>query len=128
VKSLELVVWDGDDAPLAWNGVRVRTSIPELYLVAPTGDYEVLIGNPEATAPAYEISHWRDTLLALEGSPAVLGPLKENPSYQRRARLAAGSGPQTVLLWSVLGLAVVFLLAITLRLARHEASPSSGDR
>src|SRR5439155_300908 len=53
VVALELVVQDGDDAPLEFRAARARLVLPELFLAAPAGDYFLLVGDPKASAPSY---------------------------------------------------------------------------
>src|SRR5207244_840348 len=52
VVALELVVQDGDDAPLEFRAARARLVLPELFLAAPAGDYFLLVGDPKASAPS----------------------------------------------------------------------------
>lgn len=118
--GLELIVNDGDDAPLSWDSIRVRIPLPAMHIAAPPGQYLLLLGDPEAAAPRYEIANLRETVLAIDSVSASTGPLIQNSLYQRRARLASGTGPQTVLLWVALGLAVLVLSAVTLRLVKQE--------
>jgi hypothetical protein len=126
VDSLELVVSDGDDAPLHFRAARVRLLLPELYLAAPAGDYFLLVGEPTASPPSYELARVRDVVLAVSSAPVELKAPGPNPDYSARARLLtrgrSGDLVPHVLLWGVLVLAVVVLTVMTLRLAR-----SSGD-
>ena len=111
VVALELVVQDGDDAPLA-------------FRAAPAGDYFLLVGDPQASAPSYELTRVRDVVLAVSSAPVEARASGPNPDYSR-ARLAIerrGDLVPQVLLWTVLVAAVVVLTALTLRLAR-----SGGD-
>ena len=124
ITALDLVIEDGDEAPLAFRAARARAIEPELFLVAPAGDYTLLVGDPGATAPRYELERVRDVILAVGSGDASTGELAANPAYSLRARLAGGdrfdSVLSQVLLWTVLIAAVVVLMFITLRLARRE--------
>src|SRR5438876_1056986 len=120
VVALELVVQDGDDAPLEFRAARARLVLPELFLAAPAGDYFLLVGDPKASAPSYELTRVRDVVLAVTSAPVEAKASGPNPDYSR-ARLAIerrGDLVPQVLLWSVLVAAVVVLTALTLRLAR----------
>ncbi len=120
VVALELVVQDGDDAPLEFRAARARLVLPELFLAAPAGDYFLLVGDPKASAPSYELARVRDVVLAVSSAPVEAKASGPNPDYSR-ARLAIerrGDLVPQVLLWSVLVAAVVVLTALTLRLAR----------
>lgn len=125
VDGLALVVWDGDDAPLTFRAARAHVPLPELYLAAPPGAYALLVGNPDARAPVYELARLREAMLAVTAVPAVSSDAPApNPDYSARARAASDAGlrrlvPQ-VALWVVLVGAVLALTVVTLRLARRE--------
>ena len=117
LESLELIVEDGDDAPLALRAVEARVPVPRLYLTAPEGEYDVLLGAPDETRPQYELERVRDVVLAVQASGVDTGDLRHNPDFSRGARLR-GRGPgQRALLWAALILAVAVLGFLTLRLA-----------
>jgi len=120
VVALELVVQDGDDAPLEFRAARARLVLPELFLAAPAGDYFLLVGDPKASPPSYELARGREGVRAVSSAPVEAKASGPNPDYSR-ARLAIerrGDLVPQVLLWSVLVAAVVVLTALTLRLAR----------
>jgi hypothetical protein len=126
IVGLELVVQDGDDAPLGFTAARVRLLLPELYLAAPAGDYFLLVGDPRATAPSYELARIRDVVLAVASAPVEAGGSGRNPDYSLRARLGAarrGDLVPQLILWTVLVTAVAALTALTLRLARGGDAP-----
>lgn len=120
VGRLVLEVEDGSDAPLAIEAAAGRASLPELYFTAPAGEYALLLGNPEAEAPRYELARVRDVVLAVSAGEAEAGPLEENPAFRPGARWLTGSALQRTLLWAALLLAVAGLAFLTLRLARRE--------
>jgi len=132
IAALELALEDGDDAPLVFRSVRASVPLPELFLAAPAGDYVLLVGNPDATPPRYDLEQVRDVVLAVASNPASTRDLEPNPGYSVRARLAAGGSPsellQRAIVWGVLLLAVAVLGFLTLRLSRRgdvgERSPS----
>jgi hypothetical protein len=119
---LELRVTDGDDAPLELARVDARFPVPEIFFAAPAGSYSLLLGQPEAAAPSYDLERVRDVVLALRSAPAEAGALEPNAAYSAGARLAAGEGWQRVLLWVAIVILVAFLTILTLRLARRESS------
>lgn len=122
VDRLVLEVEDGSDAPLAIAAAAGRAPLPELYFTAPAGEYALLLGNPDAEAPRYELARVRDVVLAVSAGEAAAGPIQENPAYRPGARWLTGSGLQRTLLWAALLLAVAGLAVLTLRLARREES------
>jgi hypothetical protein len=120
IDALALVVEDGDDAPLAFDTVRVRLQLPDLFLVAPAGAYALVLGDPESGPPEYELGRARQLVLAVSSAPVVTGDLVRNPEYSLRARIQSGDRARKILLWAVLLLAVVVLTVVTLRAARRE--------
>ena len=56
---LELHVADGDDAALDLARVEARFPVPEVFFAAPAGSYSLLVGQPEAAAPSYELERAR---------------------------------------------------------------------
>jgi hypothetical protein len=118
VTRLELHVNDGDDAPLVFMRARARSSAPDLFLAAPAGEYDLLLGDPEAEPPVYELERVRSTILAVPAADVTAGKLEANPAFRAASRLARSDAWQRILLWAVLGLAVVVLAVLTLRAAR----------
>lgn len=129
IHELELVIDDGDDAPLAFHQVTARASLPELFLVAPAGTYSLLIGNPDVKAPRYELERVRSVVLAVSSNLATVAPLEANRDYSLAASLRGEDGPgsllQAGLVWGVLLVAVAVLGILTLRVARQQ--PSAAD-
>jgi len=120
VVGLELILNDGDDAPLALQSVSARIPAPNLYLAAEPGSYEVLMGFPEAQPPHYELEKIRSTILAVPAAAVTSDALEDNPLYSAARRLSGAASMQTILLWAVLGFAVIVLVLMTLRMARLE--------
>src|SRR5207245_8953986 len=79
VVALELVVQDGDDAPLEFRAARARFVLPELFLAAPAGDYFLLVGDPKASAPNYELARVRHVVLAVSSAPVEAKASAPNP-------------------------------------------------
>ncbi len=131
VHGFVLEVEDGDDAPLEIEAAEVRMRLPQLFLVAPPGRYWLLVGQPDASAPHYELERVRDVVLAVGSSPVATEALEPNPDFSLAARLRSEDGPtslvQTALIWGVLLLAVVVLGALTFRVVRSESPPGGDD-
>lgn len=121
VRSLELLISDGNEASLSLSSVHAQVAVPELFVAAPAGRYALLIGNPSDASPRYELAQVRDVVLALDGAPVPPAALEKNPRYSVGARLRSGSGPQKIALWVALAGAVVTLAFVTLRLVRSES-------
>ncbi len=120
VIGLELIINDGDDAPLALGPISARIPAPNLYLAAEPGTYEILMGFPEAQPPHYELEKIRSTILAVPAAAVTSGDLEDNPLFSAARRLSGAADMQKILLWAVLGFAVIVLVLMTLRTARQE--------
>jgi hypothetical protein len=114
-----LTIDDGDDAPLVLRSAAVRVPLPALFFAAEEGRYELLVGDPEAEPPRYELERVRGVVLAVAAGETEAGALEPNPRFSRTARL--GSRGPTVLLWIAVALVVAVLVVLTLRLARGES-------
>jgi hypothetical protein len=125
MESLELVVDDGNEAPLRLRNVRATIPDHEIFVTAPAGPYFLLLGNVNDQLPRYDLAAVRDVVLAVGSAPVPGGPLVKNPDYSARAQLSLRKGLDEIFFWIVLTLAVVVLGGITLRLARE--TPPAGD-
>lgn len=123
-ERLELIIDDGDDAPLELTRVEAFTPVPDLFVAAPQGEYALLLGFPEAAAPRYELERVRSTVLAVPSAAAQVGGLQPSPEFRARSRFATETGSQQLLMWIVLAVAVIALAGLTLRLARQESAQS----
>ncbi len=122
VSKLTLEVTDGGDAPLVLTGARLRVPTSALLIAAAPGSYRLLIGDPEAEAPTYELRSLASLLAQLDGADAKAGPLGQNPAFSRAARLGGSGARDRLLVWLVLVLSVLLLGGLTLRLARASSS------
>ncbi len=87
-------------------------------------DAVVLLGNPEAGPPSYELGLLAREVLAYSAVPLDLGevrPPDANPAHQRGVADAIREAPPTLVLWGALGFAVVVLLALTRRILKRAA-------
>jgi hypothetical protein len=112
--KLELLVQDGDDAPLVFTEVTAAVPVAELFFPAPAGGYRLLLGSADVPEPQYELERIRELVLAVASAPSRAGALTENPDF----RMHAGSGGRRLFFWLAILLAVIVLAFLTLRLAR----------
>jgi len=128
---LELIIEDGDDAPLRVEAARVRYASPTVFLVAPAGSYQMLLGNPEASPPQYELAAIRDVVYSLAGEEADAGTLAANADYvapaQRRRGARWWRNAQLLVVWGSLIGAVLVLAVLTLRQVRDEPGAPPPD-
>lgn len=120
VTALRLVISDGNDRRLEDLTAAGRFLLPNLYTVAPAGNYQLLMGYPEDLPPVYELAQQSAAVLAARAALALPGELSANPSYSAASRLNTGSGPQKILFWLALLAAVGVLAVMTLKSVRNE--------
>ena len=101
--------------------------MPRVTFKATKGAYRLLLGNPDAEAPTYDLAALRQDVLAYSALPldaAALQPLAPNTDYTRGAGdvvRGLSSGPA---LWVALGLSIAALLWLTWRILKQPpASP-----
>jgi hypothetical protein len=120
VEHLTLTIEDGDDAPLTIRSIEARSRVPDVFVAAPAGAYDMLLGAAGAEAPRYELERVRDVVLAVTAGDVRVQPLEKNPGYKLSARFTQGKGPEQTLLWTAIVAAVVILGGLTLRLSRQN--------
>jgi hypothetical protein len=124
VAELILEIRDGDNAPLSVTGATGRVPLPRLLFKADVGSYRLLLGNPEAAAPRYDLLSLRREVLAYSARPVEASPVEPNPAFRRSAAGYFRDTPPTALLWGALVVAVGALLFVTARMLRPPAPPS----
>jgi hypothetical protein len=120
LRELALVIEDGDDAPLSLTRARAAFTVPDLLLVAPSGEYALLVGDPTAAPPKYDLARARDAIVGATAGVIETGPVGLSPTHRVPVAEGQQSGAEQLALWGALGLAVVVLAGLALRLARHE--------
>jgi hypothetical protein len=126
VYGLELVIEDGDAAPLVIRAVRARVRTADLFLVAPPGEYTLLLGAPGASAPRYPLAQLRGRVLGTPAIPVRVGPLEARAGDPAARPVAERSEehPAQRLVWGVLALAFAVPLVATMRSARTDTEKS----
>jgi hypothetical protein len=128
MSAVALEVVDGGDAPLTIERARLHIPTSALALAAVAGRYRLLLGDPEQEAPSYELRALDELIGQLDPAPVTAEPLAANPQFSRGARLRSGGARDRMLVWVVLGAAVIVLGLLTLRMARSEgAGPPPGE-
>jgi hypothetical protein len=122
MSAVALEVVDGGDAPLTIERARLQVPTSALQLAAVAGRYHLLLGDPEQEAPSYELRALDELIAQLDPAAVLAEPLGLNPQFSRGARLRSGGARDRVLVWVVLGAAVIVLGLLTLRMARGEGA------
>ncbi|GAB4204266.1 MAG: hypothetical protein OHK0013_19020 [Sandaracinaceae bacterium] len=123
VTAMWLAIDNGDEAPLPLTTGTLVQPGHEVFLVAPEGRYDVVVGDLDAQMPTYDVEQARDLVLVLDAAPATIGEVAANPAF-REPTFFERSGWETIVLSAVLGLVVLVLFVVTLRVARTaDAEP-----
>lgn len=122
-RELELEVEEGDNAPLAISAARGIVGVPRLAFKAGPGRYRLLLGNPDAQRPRYDIAGLRQDFLTYSALPLQAGPREPNLSHRRSVSDYLREAPPTLLLWGTLAAAVLALLLLTARTLRQPPQP-----
>ena len=107
-------------------GARLSVVLSEIYVAAPAGHYGLLLGNPEAESPRYELERARNLVLSVPAADANPGPLSDNPDFRAASRLASSANLQAVGVWAALGTTLLILIGFTLKAARQEGGGKGG--
>jgi hypothetical protein len=122
VTDLELRIEDGNDAPSDVTEIAAQLALPSLLLAAPPGSYTLLAGNPDAKPPQYELERARSVVLDLRSVPATSGAGAANPHWTGTpgGTVRRDAIVHQLMIWAVIGLAVLLLGVLTLRIARGD--------
>ncbi|MGC2639082.1 MAG: DUF3999 family protein [Acidobacteriaceae bacterium] len=119
-----IAIDNGDDAPVAWQSVRLEMIERRLCFDAAAGAaYTLFYGDPALAAPRYDYA----TLFAPEkdAAQAALGPEQANARYNPRPDQRPFTERHPGLLWAALVLVIVVLGLVALRMG-PRTSFSSG--
>ncbi len=88
-RELLVHIHNGDSPPLALDGVQARQHPVSLLFPAPiAGRYTLLSGNPQVTAPRYDLAAFAGEMRTAAATTAVPGALEPVPGYHPRDSLA----------------------------------------
>jgi hypothetical protein len=116
--TLLLETNNGDNPPIELRDFRGHYSVVRAIFKTPPNPAQAMsiyYGNPDATAPRYDVALIADQLLRAERADATLGPLEKNESASARVAQTL-TGSARYIFWSVLALVVVALLFLIARL------------
>jgi hypothetical protein len=122
LSELTLEVDEGDNAPLTIQAAHAVVAVPRVTFKAAPGEYRLLLGNREASAPRYDLASLRQEVLSYSAVDAQAAVREANPAYRRFAGDYFTDAPPTLLLWGTLLAAVAALLFLTLRVLRQPPS------
>jgi len=123
-RSMTLEIDEGDNAALTLASVHALVRVPRMAFKARAGRYRLLLGSPEATSPRYDLAALRREVLDYSAISVVPQTLAANAAYRRGLGDYVQKAPPTVLLWATILVAIVALVALTLRAVR-QAPPTA---
>jgi hypothetical protein len=81
-RELLIHIYNGDSPPLSISGVQLKRWPVSLLFMAPTaGSYALLSGNPQATAPHYDLAGFAGEMRGATANVVTPGNLEETPDY-----------------------------------------------
>lgn len=123
VARLRLEIDNGDNSPLSLARASGVLTLPRLAAkLDGSTAYRLLLSAPSVEAPRYDIETLRRELFDYAAVRTGFGALSANPQYRARAAdflQDPSSTSATAVLWGVLILAMLSLVALTLRLLRR---------
>jgi hypothetical protein len=123
-RELELEIDEGDNAPLSLAAVGGLVRVPRITFPAGAGAYRLLLGNPAAEPPRYDLAGLRAEVLAFSAVPVVPQDAAPNRAHRRSAGDYFQDAPPTLVLWGALLFAVLGLGWLTARVLRHPPAGS----
>jgi hypothetical protein len=81
-RELLLSIDNGDSPPLVIAGISADRRPRRLLFIAPDGPLRLLSGNPEASAPRYDLGPLAAKVRAGSALPATVGTMNPNPGYR----------------------------------------------
>lgn len=115
---VRLEVDDGDNAPLEIGSAVAVVRVPRLVFKSAPGTLRLLLGNPEAEPPRYDLAGLRRELLAYSALPANAFEIVANPSKGSAWFSSLPGASSGAMVWGGIIAAMLVLLALTLRTIR----------
>ncbi|MEI6564714.1 MAG: DUF3999 family protein [bacterium] len=115
-RQFRLTVYNQDNPPLTFTGLRARCNVYEaLFFPKPGAAYQVYFGGTDIPSPRYDVAAVLAGIPAGSGAPWRISPTQPNPDFKKQ-RAAPMSGK--TLLMAALILMVAILIPIIAKLAR----------
>lgn len=116
--DLVLEVDDGDNASLDLRSAIAIVRVPRIVFKAASGDLRLLLGNRGSDPPRYDISGLRSELLAYSAIATRAGDLTENQGARDSLLSRFQIVPGQALVWAAIVVAILALVALTLKTLR----------
>jgi len=127
-RGLDIQIINNDDAPLPVK--RVSAYQNQSFLIArlePGISYYIIVGDPEAKAPKYDLEYFADHLTGT--LPEIIHQnMQHNPMYKRKAGTAAvGGAKKNYWLWAGIAVAIAVLSGLTVSMLREVKKREQGS-
>jgi hypothetical protein len=97
-RELLVHIHNGDSPPLAVGQVRLkRQPVNLLFMAAAAGNYTLLSGNPQTTAPRYDLAAFATEMRTAGAKAVIPGELETMPGYHPRESLGTAPLPDVPL-------------------------------
>ncbi|MFH0825009.1 MAG: DUF3999 family protein, partial [Pseudomonadota bacterium] len=125
-RYLLIAIRNNDDSPLSFASVQVRRLIPKImFPIRGEGDYALLVGNPKASAPTYDVDRYIHKLAGERTFEAAQGELNDNPAYEKKKKGLKWSERHYVIIWLALLAMVGTLGFLVYRTAKSRPTSES---
>ena len=89
-RELDLIIENGDNPPLKIDGVEItRHMLPLVFQADVAGEWQLFAGNPQASAPSYDLAKMSDQLRRATSVPVTASAVAANPTFRAEATLPA---------------------------------------
>jgi hypothetical protein len=87
-RELGLIVENGDNPPLKVDSIEItRHVLPLVFQADVAGEWQLFAGNPQASAPSYDLAKMADELRRAPSTLVKAGAVEANPAFRAEAAL-----------------------------------------
>ena len=87
-RELGLIIENGDNPPLKIEGIEItRHLLPLVFQADTTGEWRLFAGNPQASAPSYDLAKMSDQLRRASSVLVKASAVEANPAFRADAAL-----------------------------------------
>lgn len=126
-RGLDIQIINNDDEPLPIKKVSAYQIQNFLIARLDTGKmYAVIMGNPEAKAPQYDLEYFADHLTG--SLPEIMHQnMQHNRAYRHKAGATVGTSKKGYWLWAGIAVAIAMLSALTFSMMREVKKREQGE-
>ncbi len=115
--EIRMVMAHGDNQPITISRITAGYTAPTIYFLAHTaGEYSIYGGNPDSSAPQYDLSLIQAELFSVLPAEAGMGELETFQRSEWQTRIGDAFKEKGWGLYAVLGLVTLVLIIVVVRL------------